>query len=101
MPAYYLFDVHEITDEKMMNQYRQAVHATVKQFGGRYLAVGGEVSIVEGNWRPMFPVLIEFPTAKHARDWYSSPEYGAIKDLRIRATRGNAVLLDAAPFNVN
>ena len=100
MPAYYLFDVHEITDEKSMDQYRQAVHETVKQFGGRYLSVGGEVSIVEGNWRPVFPVLIEFPSAKHARDWYKSSEYEQIKDLRLRATRGNAILLDAAPFNV-
>ena len=98
MPAYYLFDVHEITDYEMMTRYRQAVLATVEQFGGRYLAVGGEVSIVEGDWRPVFPVLIEFPTAKHARDWYASPEYRQIKDLRTRATRGHAILLDAAPF---
>jgi len=98
MSAYYLFDVHEITDYDMMNRYRQAVLATVEKFGGRYLAVGGEVSIVEGDWRPVFPVLIEFPSMKHARDWYASPEYRRIKDLRVRATRGNAILLDAAPF---
>jgi len=98
MPAYYLFDVREITDYDMMNRYRKAVLATVEQFGGRYLAVGGEISIIEGDWRPEFPVLIEFPSAKHARDWYASPEYGQIKDLRLRGTRGHAILLDAAPF---
>src|SRR5688500_18188990 len=98
MPAYYLFDVHEITDLVMMSRYRQAVLATVEQVCGRYLAVGGEVDIVEGDWRPVFPVLIEFPSAQHARDWYASAEYERIKDLRRRSTRGNAILLDAAPF---
>ena len=101
MPAYYLFDVHEITDPEMMDRYRQAVLPTVQRFGGRYLSVGGEVSVIEGDWRPIFPVLIEFPSAQQARDWYDSSEYAQIKDLRLRATRGNAILLDAAPFQTN
>ncbi len=99
MPAYYLFDVHEITNYEMMDRYRKAVLPTVTQYGGRYLSVGGEVTSVEGDWRPVFPVLIEFPSAQHARDWYGSREYGQIKDLRLRATRGHAILLDAAPFD--
>ena len=99
MPAYYLFDVHEITNCEMMDRYRKAVLPTVTQYGGRYLSVGGEVTIVEGDWRPVFPVLIEFPSAQQARAWYESREYGQIKDLRLRSTRGHAILLDAALFD--
>src|SRR5687768_17511644 len=98
MPAYYLLDVHEVTNPDEMARYRKRVHATVKQFGGRYLTVGGDVSVVEGDWRPAYPVLIEFPTARHARDWYDSSEYQPLKAQRLGATRGSAILLDAVPW---
>ena len=98
MPAYYLFDVEEVTNPQMMDEYRQRVLATVQQFGGRYLTVGGAVSVVEGTWKPTFPVLIEFPSIEKARQWYDSDVYAAIKHLRTGATRGHAILIDAAPF---
>ena len=98
MPAYYLFDVQEVTDPQAMGEYRRRVLETVERHGGRYLAVGGEVTVVEGDWRPAFPVLIEFPDIGAARAWYDSPEYRRIVDLRRRSTRGHAVLIDAAPF---
>ena len=101
MPAYCLLDVKEIVDNDLMNQYRKRVFATVKKFGGRYLTVGGEVRVVEGDWRPVFPVMIEFPSAKHARDWYDSPDYAALKEQRLKATRGDMILLDAAPWDGN
>ena len=34
--------------------------ATVEKYGGRYLMVGGQCDVVEGSWRPVFPVLIRF-----------------------------------------
>ena len=99
MPAYYLFDVREITDPDLMDQYRRAVFPVVRRFGGRYLSVGGDVSVLEGQWRPTFPVLIEFPSARQARDWYDSGEYAPLKEMRLRATRGDMILLDAAPWD--
>ena len=99
MPAYYLFDVEQITDHDLMDRYRDGVFATVREFGGRYLTVGGDVRVVEGTWRPAFPVLIEFPSARHARDWYESPQYRPLREMRLRATRGHTVLIDAAPWD--
>ena len=99
MPAYCLFDVREITDPETMDAYRRRVHATVAKHGGRYLTVGGDVTVVEGDWRPAFPVLIEFPTARHARTWYDSQEYRPLLEMRTRSTRGHMILLDAAPWD--
>ena len=97
MPAYFLFDVKEITDPAAMDRYRAAVFATVSKHGGRYLLIGGDVTPVEGGeLRPTFPVLIEFPSPRQARGWYDDPEYRALKDLRLSATRGDAVLLEPA-----
>jgi uncharacterized protein (DUF1330 family) len=44
-----------------MEKYRAGVFSTVAQYGGRYLTVGGKCDVVEGDWRPVFPVIIEFP----------------------------------------
>jgi uncharacterized protein (DUF1330 family) len=97
MPAYFLFDVHAITDGPRMEEYRSKVLPTVQKFGGRYLGVGGSWTTVEGSWKPTFPVLIEFPTIEHARRWYDSEEYRPLKQMRLGATRGDAILWDAAP----
>lgn len=94
MPAYGFFDVLEVTDGEKLERYRQGVDATVERYGGRYLSVGGSCEVVEGTWRPVFPVIIEFPSLAHARRWYASAEYRDLKALRLSATRGNAVFID-------
>lgn len=98
MPAYCFFDVLEVTDAEKLEEYRRGVSPTIERYGGRYLAVGGECVEVEGQWRPTFPVLIEFPSLEDARRWYDSEEYRGLKALRLAATRGNAVFIDGAPF---
>lgn len=97
MSALCFFDVLEVTDPEKMDAYRAAVFATVQQHGGRYVVIGGPVEVVEGHWRPAFPVVIEFPTLADARRWYDSPAYAPLKALRLAATRGNAVFLES-PF---
>lgn len=95
MSAYCLFDVLEVTDPEKMEHYRAGVFATVEQYGGRYLVIGGPTEVLEGRWQPVFPVMIEFPSPDQARRWYHSPEYAHLKALRLAATRGNAVILSA------
>jgi uncharacterized protein (DUF1330 family) len=94
MPAYCLFDVLEVIDPDKMEQYRDGVFATVEHYGGRYLTVGGRSDVVEGEWQPVFPVLIEFPSLEQAHRWYDAEEYRDLKALRLAATRGNAVFIE-------
>jgi uncharacterized protein (DUF1330 family) len=68
----------------------------VTQFGGRYLAVGGKFDVVEGYWRPVFPVIIEFPSLEQAHRWYDSPEYRDLQTLRLAATKSNAVFIEGS-----
>ena len=98
MAAYCFFDVHEVTDPDKMAKYRAGVLATVEQYGGHYLTVGGRCDVVEGDWKPIFPVMIEFPSLEHAHRWYDSDEYRDLKALRIAATRGNAVFIEGNEF---
>ena len=94
MSAYCVFDIREVLDPAALDTYRQGVRATVEQYGGRYVFVGGAVEVVEGEWRPAFPVIIEFPSLERARAWYSSAEYRDLKELRLRGTRSDAVFME-------
>jgi uncharacterized protein (DUF1330 family) len=93
MAAYCFFDILEITDPPKMAKYRELISEVVTQFGGRYLAVGGRFDVMEGDWRPVFPVIIEFPSLEQAHRWYNSEEYRDLKGLRLSATKCNAVFI--------
>jgi uncharacterized protein (DUF1330 family)/SAM-dependent methyltransferase len=96
MPAYCFFDVREITDHAKVEQYLAGVFATVERYGGRYLVLGGNADLVEGDWQPVYPVIVEFADGTQARRWYESPEYAPLKALRVAGTRSNAVFLEGA-----
>ena len=94
MAAYCFFDILEVTDPDEMERYRSRVFTTVEKYGGRYLVIGGKTDVVEGDWRPVFPVIIEFANLEQARRWYDSEEYQELKAMRLSATKGNAVFIE-------
>ena len=98
MAAYCFFDVLEVVDAEKLERYRDGVLSTVESYGGRYLTVGGQCDVVEGEWRPVFPVLIEFPSLEQAHRWYDAEEYRELKALRLAATKGNAVFIEGNEF---
>ena len=73
-------------------RYLEQVEATVKPYGGRWLAQG-EVRVVEGAW-PGLAVLMVFPTLAAAQDWYRSAEYQRILHLRIDNAISDLVLIE-------
>jgi uncharacterized protein (DUF1330 family) len=96
MTAYCLFDVREIHDDEAMGRYRDEVVSVVESFGGRYVVVGGPWEVVEGEWRPAFPVMITFPDMAAAEAWYTSDAYRPLRDLRHRAVTADAVFFDSS-----
>jgi uncharacterized protein (DUF1330 family) len=94
MKAYCFFDILEIIDPAKMEEYREHVAETVEHFGGRYLVARGRFDVMEGEWRPVFPVLLEFPSMEAARDWYASEEYAELKMLRAAAAKCTAVFME-------
>jgi uncharacterized protein (DUF1330 family) len=75
-------------------QYIEKVRPLVEKHGGRYLARGGKIAPIAGNWRPERIILIEFPSSEHVKQWWNSPEYKAIAGLRENATTANAILVE-------
>ena len=75
-------------------EYRKRIVPVVERFGGRYIVAGGKTDLVEGAWRPVFPVMIQFPTLEQAHKWYAANEYAELKALRLSACRSNAVFME-------
>ena len=93
MAAYCIYDIREITDAEKMAAYRQLVGQSVAHYGGRFLAAGGPFDVVEGDWQPVYPVIIEFPDLETAERWNDSQEYSEAKALRLAAARADAVYI--------
>jgi uncharacterized protein (DUF1330 family) len=97
MAAYVLFDNLEVRDPGLLLQYKARAAEVVRAYRGHYVVLGGPSEILEGNWAPAYPVMLEFPSDDLARAWYAAPEYQPLKAMRLRAVRSSAVLLEGSP----
>jgi len=91
--AYVVADV-TVTDPAGYEDYRRRVPATIEKYGGRFVARGGTIEVLEGDWTPSRLVIIEFPTAEEARAWWNSPEYSAARTIRQATSRGTLLILE-------
>jgi uncharacterized protein (DUF1330 family) len=92
----YLIAMETVHDEAMFAEYRKQVVATVEAFGGRFVARGGKLTVLEGEWQHPRTVIIEFPSRESAEGWYKSADYQKIIGFRLKSTSGNLVILDGA-----
>ena len=81
MPAYVVIET-DIHDPEQYEQYKAASPAAVASGGDRFVARGGELAVLEGDWQPSRLVILEFPDLEAAKGWYDSPEYVEARKLR-------------------
>ncbi len=93
MAAYLIANV-VIKDTEKFKEYMKATPPIIKQFGGRFLARGGDFEICEGSWNPKRLVLVEFESMQNAKQFYNSPDYKAIIDLRQSSAYTEWVFVD-------
>jgi uncharacterized protein (DUF1330 family) len=93
MAAYVIGEI-EVTDPASYEDYRKQVLATIQKHGGRFLARGGKVEVLEGGWAPKRLVLLEFPSLEQLQKWYRSPDYAPLIKLRQKASKGRLVALE-------
>lgn len=91
--AYVLCEI-TVTDPEAFEAYRALSAPAIAAHGGRYLARGGEASLLEGREEPRRVVLLEFPDARAARGWYDSEEYGQARAARVGAATARFVLVE-------
>src|SRR5215467_13724745 len=81
MPAYLIADTRKIpdADQAPYEEYRKRVGPSIAEAGGRFLVRGDQLDVVEGEWRPSWLVIIEFPSMQTLRAWYGSDSYRELK----------------------
>ena len=96
MPAYIIIET-DVHDPDQYERYKEATPGTVAAAGGRFVVRGGEVAVLEGEWRPKRLVLLEFDDLEAAKRFYVSPEYQEVKRLREGAADLNMVAVEGLP----
>jgi uncharacterized protein (DUF1330 family) len=96
MTAYGLAHLHNPTLNEDVVDYIDRIQATMDPFGGRFLAHGPDVRVLEGAW-PGTIVLLAFPDADAATAWYGSEAYQEILPQRTRHIEGDVILFDGVP----
>lgn len=76
--------------------YLERIDEVVAAHGGRFLVHGAPPQVLEGAWTGD-TIVVEFPDGDHARSWYSSAAYQAIRPLRTAQFDGPVVLIDGVP----
>ena len=97
MPAYLLIEAR-VSDPLAFESYERMAAAAITQYGGRYLARGGRIDVLEGKWtKPEHLVIVEFDSARQAKKFYNSAEYGAARAAREDAAEINIMVVDGLP----
>jgi len=97
MAAYIVARV-DIQDWDKYREYMRHTPRVIQQFGGRFIARGGETLALEGPPETQRLVLIEFPSLEQAKAFYNSPEYRRAKRLREGAGSAQFVAIDGYPI---
>jgi uncharacterized protein (DUF1330 family) len=92
--AAYVVYQGEVTDPQRYEEYKTRAAESIAAAGGRYLARGGNVEVLEGEPPAGRTVLIEFPTMRAALDWYRGDEYTEARKLRAGAARARMYVVE-------
>jgi len=93
MAAYVVVDVTR-TDPERAARYSAMSGPSVERHRGRFLARGGEIRVLEGDWEPERIVVIEFPSAEAAQGWFDSADYIEARSVREGAGTWRMIVVD-------
>jgi uncharacterized protein (DUF1330 family) len=93
MPTYIVGDIR-VSDPASYQAHLPRALATIARFGGRVVAGGGKIDLLEGDPMPERIFIIEFPTADAARRWYQSDDYQEALKARLSGSNGRVFLIE-------
>jgi uncharacterized protein (DUF1330 family) len=86
MPDAYVIVEMQVSDAAQYQRYMEATPAVVKTHGGEFVARGGRLEVLEGQWRPPRLVVLRFPSYEQAVAFYDAEDYRIARRLREGAT---------------
>lgn len=96
MKAYAIAYLRDVDLGDAIVDYIQRIDETLAPYGGHFLVHGGALTPAEGTWDGDI-VIIEFPDAAAAKEWYDSPGYQEILPLRTEHSRSVAAIVEGVP----
>ncbi|MEO6187615.1 MAG: DUF1330 domain-containing protein [Ginsengibacter sp.] len=93
MPAYVIVEI-EIEDHASYEEYKKLTPPSIAEYGGKFIVRGAQTEILEGDWNPGRIVVLEFPSAAHIKEWWSSPAYTEAKKIRHRSAKTRMLLVE-------
>ncbi len=98
--AYVVAEVEVHDPENYAQEYSQFTLQTFEPYGGRVLTRGGLREQLEGedeqHHAGLRTVIVEFPSLQQARDWYSSPAYTRLREIRQKFSAGRFYIIEGA-----
>jgi uncharacterized protein (DUF1330 family) len=79
---------------ELLDQYRAAAKPSMAKYGAKMLAGGNDAEVIEGEPFGTRVVIVEFPSREAFHQWYHDPDYAGPLQMRLKATKGAAVLID-------
>jgi len=92
MSAYVIVNI-EVTDPGPYERYKAMAQESLTAYGGRFIVRGGQAECLEGTWEPKRVVVLEFPDAARAKEWWSAEEYRPAKALREASAKSDMILV--------
>jgi uncharacterized protein (DUF1330 family) len=92
MAAYVIVNV-TITDDEQYEEYKKLTPASVAEYDGKFIVRGGAAEVLEGTPSIGRVVVLEFPNAQRAKEWWNSPQYEPAKQIRQRAATTEMILV--------
>lgn len=86
--------ISKITDRDKLNQYLAGAPASLAGRSVEVLAFTEGADTIEGTPPGSRVVVLKFADKEAAMEWYRSPEYQAVVQLRLDGTEGFSVLCD-------
>jgi uncharacterized protein (DUF1330 family) len=90
----YLITNATVTDQSKIDEYMAAVGATLAGHEFKVLVATSDQEVVEGSPAGERTVVLEFADRAALRSWYDSPEYQAVRGLRLAGTDGFGIIVD-------
>ena len=83
-----------ITDSAIFDDFLKRAPSVVEAHGGKYLARGGAMKVVQGDWAPNRIVVMEFDSAEQAQAWPDSPDYVDLKAKLNQSSNTSIIIVD-------
>lgn len=74
-PVYYVAEIETTNADGYMKEYAPKAISLIKSSGGRYLAEGGNTTVLEGAPPKSRVIIVQWDSLEKIQAWRNSPEY--------------------------